>query len=50
MTWDEYYADVEQRARRAGGFVMWFHPPRPIRRAPDSAAPGNEALTGPAVR
>jgi hypothetical protein len=32
MTWDEYYFDVEQRARRKGGFVMWLNPPRPVHR------------------
>ena len=50
MTWDEYYRDVEQRAHRAGGFVMWFNPPRPVRRAaqtgPDSAAPPVQGAPG----
>ena len=39
MTWDEYYVDVEQRAQRAGGFVRWFNPPRPIRRPAQSVGP-----------
>ena len=39
MTWNEYYSDVEQRTRRAGGFVMWFNPPAPIRRVASAAEP-----------
>jgi hypothetical protein len=45
MTWEEYYVDVEQRARRKGGFVMWMNPPRPIRRA-DQAPAQSAAPTG----
>jgi hypothetical protein len=33
MTVREYYYDVEQRTARAGGFVMWFNPPRGVRRS-----------------
>jgi hypothetical protein len=45
MTWEEYYVDVEQRARRKGGFVMWMNPPRPTRR--QGQAPGQStAPTG----
>jgi hypothetical protein len=45
MTWEEYYVDVEQRARRAGGVVMWFNPPRPTRRA-NEPRPAEPAQTG----
>jgi hypothetical protein len=42
MTWNEYYSDVEQRTRRAGGFVMWFNPPAPIRRVASATEPANQ--------
>jgi len=54
MTWEEYYVDVERRARRSGGFVMWFNPPRPMRRAsepaPAGAAPSGGAPLSSSVR
>jgi xanthine dehydrogenase iron-sulfur cluster and FAD-binding subunit A len=40
MTWEEYYVDVERRARRKGGFVMWLNPPRPVRPTSGSPPPG----------
>jgi hypothetical protein len=47
MTWEEYYVDVEQRARRAGGVVMWFNPPRLARRPAPAIPPGSTPTGGP---
>jgi hypothetical protein len=38
MTWNEYYAEVVERARRRGIMVVWISPPRPVTRA-DRRAP-----------
>ena len=46
MTWDEYYRDVEQRAHRSGGFVMWCNPPRLARRPAPQVPPGSTPMGG----
>jgi hypothetical protein len=38
MTWAEYYMDVEERAWRRGGRVIWIEPPRVKRERRELAA------------
>jgi hypothetical protein len=39
MTWNEYYADVVERARKRGIMLIWIQPPRPVARTTDQPAP-----------
>jgi hypothetical protein len=45
-TWEEYYVDVERRARRSNGYVMWFNPPRLSRRTSQPVPAGAPAPAG----
>jgi hypothetical protein len=33
MTWDEYYTEIANRARKHGVMVIWVHPPEPAHAA-----------------
>jgi hypothetical protein len=35
MTWDEYYAEVRERAGKQGALVIWVNPPQVRKRSPE---------------
>ncbi len=39
MTWNEYYNDVVERARKRGIALIWIVPPKPVARAERSNEP-----------